>query len=180
MALTATTQYANRFGVNIKVWELGKDEEEGGTPLAVIDFANEVAVDLSGSNVWATGGQNHANKVPFGDPMEGTITISTQILTTQLLACIAGKDMKNFSGDTVVFSNRDANTFYTLTGETVWKDKDGITYSEKIKAYKASPQKAYNCTYTGTGDPTSMDIVFDLAEDDDGNVYSSTKSIITT
>lgn len=177
MALTATTKYANRFGVNLKIWELGKDGT--GEPLATIDFANEVAVDLSGSNVWATGGQSHANKVPFSDPMEGTVTISTQILTTQLMALIAGKDLKTFSGDEVVFSNKDPNTFYTITGETVWKDEDGITYSENIKAYKAAPQKAYNCTYTGTGDPTSMDIVFDLAEDDDGNVYSSTKSTIS-
>lgn len=174
MALTKTTQYANRFGLNIKFWDLGADTATG-TAVATCEFANEISVDLSGSTVWATGGQTHANKVPFNDPMEGTFTISTQLLTTELLALLAGKDMKTFTGNEVVFNNNDANKFYMITGETVWKDKDGVTYKENIKCFKASPQRAYNVTYTGTGDPSSMDIVFDLAEDDKGNVYSSEK-----
>lgn len=176
MALNKATQYANRFGLDFKVFDITDTELEN--PLVTVNYVNEVSVDLSGSTVWATGGQSHANKVPFNDPMEGTLTISTQLMTTELLALVAGKDMSTFDGDEVVFNNNDANKFYVITGQTVWKDKDGITYSEDIKCFKASPQKAYNVTYTGTGDPTSLDITFDLAEDDDGNVYSSKKAEI--
>lgn len=174
MALGKDTQYANRFGMNLEFFAI--TDTELATPLLTVDFANEVAVDLSGDTVWATGGQSHANKVPFNDPMEGTLTISTQLMTTELLAMIAGKDMTKFSGNEVVFNNNDANKFYIITGTTVWKDKDGVTYAENIKCFKASPQRAYNVTYTGTGDPSSMDIVFNMAEDDDGNVYSTKKA----
>lgn len=173
MALAATTQYANRFGMNLKFYPYGS--ETTGEPVATVDFANEVSVELSGSSVWATGGQSHANKVGFVDPYEGTMTISTQVLTTQFLALMGGKDMATFSGNEITFNNNDANRFYTVIGETVWKDKDGVTYAEEIKAFKASPQRAYNVTYTGTGDPSSMDVVFDLTEDDDGNVFSTKK-----
>lgn len=178
MALTKTTQYANRFGLNFNVYAMTDTSLE--TPLVTVNYVNEVSVELSGNTVWATGGQSHANKVPFNDPMEGTLTISTQLMTTELLALIAGKDMSSFAGNEVVFNNNDANKFYIITGETVWKDKDGVTYAENIKCYKASPQRAYNITYTGTGDPTSLDITFDLAEDDDGNVYSSSKAASTS
>ena len=178
MALAATTQYANRFGMNLKFYAI--TDAELANPLLTVDFANEVAVDLSGNTVWATGGQSHANKVPFDDPMEGTLTITTQLMTTELLALLAGKDMSNWSGNEVVFNNNDNIKFYIITGETVWKDKDGVTYSEEIKCYKASPQKAYSKSYTGTGDPGSLDVVFNLAEDDEGNVYSSTKADIAS
>lgn len=178
MALTKSTQYANRFGMNFKIYDITDTTLD--TPLVTVEYLNEVSVDLSGSTVWATGGQSHANKVPFSDPMEGTMTWSTQIMTTELLALIAGKDMATFTGDEVIFNNNDANKFYVVTGTTVWKDKDGIVYAEDVKCYKASPQKAYNVTYTGTGDPTSLDITWDLAEDDDGNVYSSKKLEKTT
>lgn len=174
MALTKTTQYANRRGMDLKFYAITDTACE--TPLLTVDYCNQVSVDLSGSTVWATGGQNHANKVPFEDPMEGTLTISTQIMTTELLALLAGKDMTSFDGNEVIWNNRDAIKFYIITGETVWKDKDGVTYAETIKAYKASPQKAYSKDYTGEGDPSELEIVFDLAEDDAGNVYSSVKS----
>lgn len=178
MALTKTTQYANRWGLDFKVYAYPKTEN--ATELLNIDFVNEVAVDISSGTVWATGGRSHANKIPFNDPMEGTLTVSTQIMTTELLALIAGKDMSSFSGDEVVFNNNDANKFYVIEGTTAWKDKDGVVYDEEIVCYKASPEKAYNVTYTGEGDPNSMDITFNLAEDDDGNIYSTSKATQAT
>lgn len=179
MAIAKTTQAANRFGVNLKVWPVGTTEFEG-SPLLTIDFANEVSVELSGDTVWATGGQSHANKVPFPNPIEGTLTISTQLMTAELMALCAGEDMSKFSGTEVTFNNKKSNTFYVITGSTVWKDKDGVTYSEDITCYKAAPDRAYNVTYTGEGDPSSMDITFTLTEDDDGNVYKSARADQTT
>lgn len=166
MALTNTTQYANRMGMDLKFYKYGTTIEEGTTQADLtVDFANEVKVELSGGNSWATGGKKHANKIAFSDPMEGTITISTQLLTTAMLGVIAGKDLANVTGNEIIFNNNDETKFWVITGDTVWKDIESGAVTEKIKAYKASPQKAYNITYNGSGDPTSMDIVFDLAED---------------
>lgn len=174
MALTKTTQYANRFGVDWTVYAYPK--AQNATALMTIDYINEVAVDFSSNTVWATGGIYHSNQIPFADPIEGTVTLSTQIMTTELLALMAGKDMSSFSGDSVTFSNSDSPRFYVLEGTTNWKDKDGTIYAENVTCYKVSPDKAYNVTYTGEGDPNSMDITFNLLEDDDHNVYTSAKA----
>lgn len=176
MALTNTTQYANRFGANLDFYSYGTEISDSTTPVVTIDFANEVKVELSGGNTWATGGQKHANKIAFTDPVNGTLTISTQLLNTATLAMIAGKDITSITGNEVIFNNNDETKFYTIVGETMWKDIDSNMDTETFKVYKASPQKAYNITYNGSGDPTSMDLVFDLAEDDDGNVFSTKKA----
>lgn len=172
MALTKGTKYANRWGLNFNVYAYPKTES--AQPLLTVDYINECSLDLSSGTVWATGGRSHANRVPFNDPMEGTFTISTQLMTSELLAMIAGKDMSSFSGNEVVFNNNDANKFYVIEGTTAWKDEDSTLYTETIKLYKASPEKAFNISYTGDGDPNSVDITFNLAEDSDGNVYGST------
>ena len=39
----------------------------------------------------------------------------------------------------------------------------------KITAYKAVPQANFTLSWSNTGDPTSLSIVFDLFEDEDGN-----------
>ncbi len=170
MALTKSTQYANRFGINWSVYPYPKS----GTALLTIDYINEVSVDFSSNTAWATGGIYHANQVPFSDPIEGTVTLSTQIMTSELLALVAGKTMSSFSGNTVTFSNSDSPQFYVLEGTTSWKDKDGTIYAETVTCHKVAPDKAFNVTYTGEGDPNSMDITFNLLEDSNHQVYTST------
>jgi len=172
MALTKTTQYANRKGLDFKIYAFPKTEN--AEPLLTVDYVNECSLDLTSGMVWATGGKSHANRISFNDPMEGTFTISTQIMTPELMALIAGKDMSSFTAGEIVFNNNDENKFYVIEGDTVWKDKDSVIYTETVKCYKASPEKAFNITYTGEGDPNSVDITFNLAEDEDGNVYAST------
>ena len=62
-------------------------------------------------------------------------------------------------------------TYYIITGDTLWQDKDGNVYEEKIKAYKAFVVPGGSGTYTGEGDPQSIDIEFQLASNDAGNVF---------
>lgn len=125
MALTNTTQFANRYGLNIKIYDYELDEqgavvEPTGTPKMLIDFANVCDVDISGDRVWATGGQAHANKIAFNDPIQGTFTISTQILTTQLLALMSGGDIPigTEAEDEIVFQNTVNSMYQTPSTNT--------------------------------------------------------------
>lgn len=76
---------------------------------------------------------------------------------------------------TVFFDNNDTPSDYIIYSDTVWKGEDDTVYAEQIHAYKAMPQKALSMTYQGSGDPISIDITFDLLEDNDGKVIQYTR-----
>ena len=175
MAITNTTQFANRYGLNIEIY--AHTDAAMATPLMEIDFANVSDVDLSGDRTWATGGQDHSNKIGFNDPIQGTLKLSTQIMTMELLTLMAGGDIST-AATTVTFANT-ANTtpkYYIIKAETVWQDADGQTYSETLTFHKACPKRAFNISYNGEGDPTSVDVEFDLLQNADGDVLTVTKS----
>ena len=88
MAIMNTTQFANRYGLNIEIF--ASTDAEMKTALMTIDFANVSDISLSGDRTWATGGQDHANKIGFNNPIEGTFKLSTQIMTMELLNLMAG------------------------------------------------------------------------------------------
>lgn len=75
----------------------------------------------------------------------------------------------------VTFSNRKTPSCYVVYGDTVWKDTQDNVSAEHFKAYKAMPQKAFSITYQGSGDPLTFEMTFDLMEDEDGNVYTSSR-----
>lgn len=178
MALTNTTKFANRYGLDLQVFAYTDGTiAEDATPLMTVDFANSCALDISGERVWATGGQEHANMIGFNNPIQGTLTVSTQVMTSQLLALISGSEDLTET-DTITFKN-DALTapkYFTIKAATVWQDKAGAVYSELMTFAKVSPQKAYNVTYTGDGDPTSIDVVFDVLQADNGEVLIINKT----
>lgn len=178
MPMTKTTQFANRYGLNIKIHSFGNTS---GTPLMTIDFANVSDIDVGGDRSWATGGQGHVNKVGFNNPIEGTFKLSTQIMTTELLALMAGHDPST-AGSTVVFENTSNVTpkYFTIEAETVWQDASGAVYNENLTFHKACPKRALNISYSGDGDPTSVDVEFDLMQDDNGKVLTVGKTASTT
>lgn len=178
MPLTATTQTANRYGLDVKISAYGSAST---TPLMTIDFANVCDVDISGDRTWATGGQAHVNKIAFNDPVQGTFKISTQILTSQLLQLMAGHDISKETGNTIVFKNTANSTpvYYVIEATTVWQDATGVTYAETLTFHKACPKRALNISYSGEGDPTSVDIEFDALQDDDGKVLTIVKADAT-
>ena len=175
MALTKTTQFANRYGLDVKIYSLGEGDEKGEL-LMTIDFANVCDVDISGDRTWATGGQAHANKIAFNDPIQGTFKISTQIMTSELLALMAGEDVAQAS-TSVVFRNtvNSMPKYYVVEAETVWQDALGETYSESLTFHKACPKRALNISYSGEGDPTSVDVEFDALETENGDVLTINK-----
>lgn len=160
-----TIKMANRYGLNLKLTNI-KDE----TDTAVIDFANEVSLEISGEITWATGGQGHVKMIGFKDPKEGTLKISTQVTTMQVMQLLAGGKLTD-KGNKVSFKDdgKIAFKYYKIEGDTVWKDEEGVVYNEKVTVYKALVKPNYNVTYNGSGDPTSIDIEFELAVDKEGN-----------
>lgn len=165
MSMQKTTKMANRYGLNLKLTNI-KDETES----AIIDFANEVSIEVSGEITWATGGQGHVNMIGFRDPKEGTLTISTQVTNMQVMQLLCGGNLNDDSG---IASFKDdakiALKYYKIEGETVWQDEEGTVYNEKITAYKCFPKPNFTANYTGAGDPISLDVEFELSVDKNGN-----------
>ena len=73
------------------------------------------------------------------------------------------------------FNNDKTPGCYIIYGDTVWKDTNDTVSAEYFKAYKAMPQKSFSITYQGSGDPLTFEMTFDLMEDEDGNVYTSSR-----
>ena len=88
MAIAKDTQFANRYGLNVEIY--ASTDAEMSNALMTIDFANVSDISLSGDRTWATGGQDHANRIGFNNPVEGTFKLSTQIMTMELLNLMAG------------------------------------------------------------------------------------------
>lgn len=175
MAIGKTTKMANRYGVNLKIYPYAADGEIAtpDSPLVTIDYANEISVEITGEITWATGGRSHANLIGFKDPSEGTMTISTQIVPLDLLAIVAGED-PSATTTKVTFAENEISanpTPYIITGETVWQGEDGTIYNETITAFKAFATPDYNVTYTGEGDPQSIDVTFNLATNEGGKMF---------
>ena len=63
----AKNTMANRCGLDLKIYTYTADGviENEETPLAVINFANEVSIELTSDMVWATGGKEHNKIVGF-------------------------------------------------------------------------------------------------------------------
>lgn len=167
MSVDKTTKIANRLGLNLEFYAYGAEAE---TKLMEITFANEVSIEVSRDVTWATGGQHHDGIIPFEDPIEGTMKISTQVVTPQVLKLAAGQDVSK-NDTTVSFANDSSRPrMYIIKGETVWVGDDGNTYAEAITVYKACVKPSYKPAYKGEGDPQSIDIEFDLMADSNGKV----------
>lgn len=179
MSLTNTTKMANRYGLDIEFYTYASDGtiESSTQPVAKIDFANEVSIELTSEVTWATGGQSHSNMIPFKDPTEGTFKISTQVVNTQIMKLAAGVDISG-TGNKVSFENKGSASpkFYIIKGKTVWQGEDGTTYNETITIYKACVKPGYSATYNGSGDPQSLDIEFELGTNENGKLVDFERS----
>lgn len=171
----STTLMANRYGLNFKLYDSA--DTSLTTSLLDIDFINVSSLELASDRVWATGEQDHSNQIGFNNPIVGTLTLSTQIMTQALLHVIAG-GMAGQGTNTVVFKRlaEQAVRTYIITADTLWQDRTGTAYSESITIWKASPRIAYNIAYTGDGEPANMDIVFDIIQDTNEKVVTIGKN----
>ena len=169
MAFDGTKKLANRYGLNLYFYKYGQAD---AAPCAVIDFANEVAIELRTDLVWATGGQGFKKMVGFKNPYEGTLTITTQITNNTLLSLLSGGDGELVNGKAIFSDTDKQNNYFVIKGYTSYKAEDGTVAYEEITAHKAMVAPGFSTSYTGDGDPQSIDIEFQLAADSDNNVLT--------
>lgn len=216
-------------------------------PFLFFDTGNTTTAGISGSSVYAR--KKGTRAIAFEDPIEGTMTISAQVIPFKLYALfsdgtihsdathavkatlestVAGKlTMAPATGDSVVagsvfvypagsFGDASAaiactvadNTItatsasdiavgssydvgylvsrtsgvkrvsiatdkvpndYFIQMNTVEKDEDGVITPYILTAYKASIQRTFTLTFSSEGDPSTVEITFDLLEDKNGN-----------
>lgn len=182
MSRTASQKIANRYGLETKIYTYPK--AGGASPILTVDFANITDIELTSDVIWATGNSNHDNQVPFDEPYQGSFTFQTQCVPIQLLALITNESVSGDADDITFKNDTDGSSspvFYVLESNTIWKDNNGAILNETLKAYKARPRKNFTASYSGTGDPQSVSIVFDLvgetaSGDDLGKVLTLTRA----
>ena len=186
MSATNTTNFANRLGMDWLIFapqnpnsgnprDWTESELTEANALIKINYVNVSNFSVSGDKVWATGGRKHRNKIAFNNPMTGTLTLTSQLMTKELLHLAAGDDIAAsgvVSKDKVSFGtgNPNAKTVgYIMKGVTVWKDKNDNEHLELVTVYNATPTVSFGREYNGEGDPQSCEVAFELNEVDGGS-----------
>lgn len=139
-------------------------KEEGKITLTKTPVAGTIYVFKDGEDITAT---------PAATTATGTeVTIASAKANEVYVAyyIVASEDAKS-----ATFNNEKTPGCYIIYGDTVWKDTNDTITAEHFKAYKAMPQKSFSITYQGSGDPLTFEMTFDLMEDEDGNVYTSSR-----
>jgi len=75
----------------------------------------------------------------------------------------------------VSFNNKKVPKDFRVTQETLDKDENGNLVPMKITAFKASPKRSMEWSFTSEGDPAELTITFDVLEDADGNILEFTE-----
>ena len=115
----------------------------------------------------------------FGNPdsaIAGTLATDTFTATTAAdIVANASYEIgfmvsRNSGVKKVAFNNKKLPKDYFITMKTVDKDEQDNLVPYVITAYKASVQRNFELSFSSEGDPASVSLTFDLAEDKDGNV----------
>lgn len=121
-----------------------------------------------------------------GTPIEGTFADATKKFTATETTDIAANTeyeisflAKRTTGvQTISIDNSKLPKDYFITMSTVEKDTQGTLVPYQMTAYKATPQRNFEVSFSSEGDPASVTLTFDLLEDDDEKVFDMTE--ITT
>ena len=140
--MSTSIKMANRYGLNLKLTNIADENDT-----MVIDFANEVSLEITGDITWATGGQGHVKMIGFKDPLEGTLKVSTQVTDNGIMNLVSGQKLTDESGVASFNGKMKKFRYYKIDGDTVWQDEDGNIYTEHVIAYKALVKPNYNITF---------------------------------
>ncbi len=70
----------------------------------------------------------------------------------------------------VSFNNKKLPKDFRITQETLDKDERGNLVPMKLTAFKASPQRNMEWSFSSDGDPAELTVTFDVLEDSEGNI----------
>jgi len=176
--LEKTTLFANRSGLDLKFFKYDKSRGAYGfkadeDPL-LVNFVNSCSLETNGDTAWATGGMGFKRLIGFDNPLEGTFTIETQLTNPAVWAMLAGLDPKDFNKKKINFSNdpKRRKFYFVLECVTLYKDEEGVNHTQNITLHKASVQRAFSVSYTGDGDPQSITITLDLADNENSDLVT--------
>lgn len=88
------------------------------------------------------------------------------------MSLLSGGDGELANGKAVFSDTDKQNNYFVIKGYTSYKAEDGTVAYEEITAHKAMVAPGFSTSYTGDGDPQSIDIEFQLAADGDNNVLT--------
>lgn len=84
--------------------------------------------------------------------------------------CVAYLEKKETGVQKVSFNNKKIPKDFYIQMSTLDKNEDGVLVPVRITAYKASPQRNLELSFSSTGDPAEVTITMDALVDEDGNV----------
>lgn len=109
-----------------------------------------------------------------GTPMEGATAADKVISATGIKA---GSDyvvyyMKEYTKGVTKLNikNTTVPKSCIIYGDTISKTEDDLIVSQRLVAYKATPQQNVSWSYSNTGDPASLSITFDLLCDENDDL----------
>lgn len=114
-----------------------------------------------------------------GTEIQGTVVTSES--GTKFTATTTGDVAKDESYDVcyyvvketgvnrISFNNKKIPKAFDITMKTLDKNEQDELVPFLMRAYKATPQRKMDISWSSTGDPASITITFDLADDCDGN-----------
>lgn len=125
-----------------------------------------------------------------GTPIDGTVSIfaedddcgtpiecdSVSDKTITASTVTSGKNyivyyMNNYSDITKIsITNTTVPKACTIYGNTLSKTESDLIVSQRMIAYKATPQQEVSWSYSNTGDPATLSITFDLLVDQEGRM----------
>ena len=108
-----------------------------------------------------------------GTAIEGTLsgsTFSADFIKTDSVYTVAYLEEKTSGVQKVSFNNKKIPKNFYIQMSTLDKNENGELVPVKITAYKASPQRNLELSFSSDGDPAEITITCDALVDDDGNV----------
>lgn len=111
------------------------------------------------------GGENDIKGTVSDDTFTSTSDSDLTVDTEYIVGYLVSKTNVN----KVSFNNSKIPQAYYLTQETLDKNTEGVLVPVKVTAYKATPQRKLDLSFSSEGEPATITITFDCAVDDDDN-----------
>jgi len=149
------------------------------TQIVTATAAGSLAVSVVGGYVQAgtvfvypVGEFGNEEQMIAGTYSNGTFTASVAATITVGAKYEVGYIVKQSAGvKKVTLNNSQLQQDYYITMRTADKDENGIWTPFLMTAYKASPKRSFDLSFSSEGDPATVKLDFDLMEDADGNVF---------